>query len=67
MAKGNTLYVVHAGFRTQAYCPIVYETTKESKAYEYVCELEKSNVDYDKIYIEKKPVTKVNKRDMWDD
>ena len=67
MSKHNTLYEVHAGKRTQEKCPVIYETTKESKAYEYIRELEKSETDYDKIYVTKRPITCEDKRDRWDD
>ena len=66
MSKGNYLYVVHAGDSSQAYCPIVYETTKEAKAYEFVHDLEKSETNYTKIYIERKPLKNFDKRTDWD-
>ena len=66
MSKSNILYVVHAGFKSQAYCPVVYETTKLDDAYKFVHKLERSDVDYDKIYIEKQPLVRNDKRNMWE-
>lgn len=66
MSKHGTLYVVHAGMQGQSYCPSVYETTKRDKAYKYVSDLEKSETEYTKIYIETKPISQYDKRD-WED
>lgn len=67
MAKGNILYTVKAGSRSDGYYT-VYETTKRSKADEFVHTLMRQVSDYDKIWIESQPVTKLNKRDLdWED
>ena len=67
MGKNNVLYCVHAGTQGQAYCPVVYETTKQDKAYKYISDLEKSETNYTKIYVEKRPLTVHDKRRDWDD
>ena len=67
MGKNNVLYCVHAGTQGQAYCPVVYETTKQDKAYKYISDLEKSDTIYTKIYVEKRFLTEHDKRDCFDD
>ena len=62
----NNLYVVYAG---DIYgCKPVYENTKREKAESYAHLLRKDkNSPYSRIYIETKPLTRYNKRDIdWD-
>ena len=67
MSKGNILYQVCAGTQEQGYCRVVYETTKESEAYDFVKKLEKDpDCEYTKIYIVRKPLAKFNKRDAYE-
>lgn len=66
MAKRNVLYRVHAGKRTEANCRVIFETTKESEAYRFISDLEKSDCDYDKIYVEKVFLNTLDKRDRYE-
>lgn len=66
MSKATKLYTVYAGSRQYGYRP-VYETTKRSKADDYVHDLLKSENDYDKVYIGSTPLSKFDKRRDWED
>lgn len=67
MSKRNNLYVVYAG--VGKYCTPVYESPKRDKAEAYAHALMRDpKCEYNKIYIEVKPITQYNKRDIdWED
>ena len=51
MAKRKQLYVVYAGFGDEP-CTPVYETTKKSKAYDYLHNVVMKDQAYTKAYID---------------
>ena len=56
-----------AGCRSDGYY-CVYETTKRSKADEYIARLTRTQNDYDKIYIISSPIADFDKRNYdWED
>lgn len=66
MAKSNVLYRVFAGeCATDMHC--IYETTKRSKAEDYVHDLTRQPNSYNKIYITSTPLSKFDKRRDWED
>lgn len=65
MSKRNILYVVYAG--NQQECHILYETTKREKAERFASDLMHENNEYSKIFIERKFLTRLDKREIIDE
>lgn len=66
MSNNAILYQVYAGTRIEGY-RVIYESTKRKKADDFVHSLLKESVDYDKVYIVSKPLSKFDKRRDWED